>query len=466
MNIHFYLISISIASLFGTTTYAAPTLSHKDQSHTQTTRSDQPIQYAAARPLVSGERVRVRKLTRDMNNVRNGIKTTGPSAYQLQVNVDKIKKRLNQFADALERYPQVSDPDVKAARNAFKSLRAAIIAEFGRGQAQLKKLGNTQKRLATIEANSRKYAAPKPLKPPFSQEDAKTWVKKASEAKTVGEHNLKELATIAELAYLPKNRGTVQQGAPYDSDDVKRLQRMAKGLILQGENGYKSMTEMFKNYERETKMNVFDVPLPDPKGEKNYIYIGGGSTAKEYLDRYQKYIDINQSAGYLEEALGRNSKAQKETVKKIEGIKAQYLANIVTALKSSKLPKPASKNGKMKKIAKKVVETPKYKFGKHGPIVLTTKKITTHEREDSEFDVENVDVSISGDVKLSGTKTTWKYKWKEFKFAVPLKENDKDEWYIWWITAKNFSSGGPTTPLNKWISGKATKGNMILKKNF
>jgi len=41
-----------------------------------------------------------------------------------------------------------------------------------------------------------------------------------------------------------------------------------------------------------------------------------------------------------------------------------------------------------------------------------------------------------------------------------------NEWYIWWITAKNFSSGGARTPLNKWVSGETSKGNRILKKNL
>jgi hypothetical protein len=36
----------------------------------------------------------------------------------------------------------------------------------------------------------------------------------------VAEHNQKQLILIAKLAYLPKNRGTVQSGAAYDKDDV------------------------------------------------------------------------------------------------------------------------------------------------------------------------------------------------------------------------------------------------------
>ncbi|MDA0339570.1 MAG: hypothetical protein O2910_06990, partial [Proteobacteria bacterium] len=67
---------------------------------------------------------------------------------------------------------------------------------------------------------------------------------------------------------------------------------------------------------------------------------------------------------------------------------------------------------------------------------------------------------------LSGTETTWTYKWREFKFATPIKETGSDNWHIWWITAKKYSSGAESTPIGRWISGGATKGSLILKDNF
>ena len=135
------------------------------------------------------------------------------------------------------------------------------------------------------------------------------------------------------------------------------------------------------------------------------------------------------------------------------------------SLESARLPKPASKDKKRIKIAKEILATPKYGFGEHGPIVLTTKKIETKETKDKEFDVEDVDVSIHGDVTLSGTETTWTHKWDEFKFVTPIKDTD-GMWYMWTITAKKFESGYSTTPIGRWVSGKAVKGSQILEENF
>jgi len=105
-------------------------------------------------------------------------------------------------------------------------------------------------------------------------------------------------------------------------------------------------------------------------------------------------------------------------------------------------------------------------LGEHGKVVLTTREVTERERKDSETEIDKAELTSSGDLKMSGSETTWTYKWQEFKFATPIKEPDSDTWYIWWFTAKNFSSGGPRTPLNQWISGEVVKGNLILKKNI
>jgi len=99
-------------------------------------------------------------------------------------------------------------------------------------------------------------------------------------------------------------------------------------------------------------------------------------------------------------------------------------------------------------------------------IVLATKAIVEREKQVSRAEIKEVDVSLSGDITLSETETTWAYKWQEFKFATPLKETNSDDWYICWVVAKKFSSGSEGTPIGEWVSGAATKGDRILEKNF
>lgn len=416
--------------------------------------------------LVSGERVRVKKLTRDMIGVREGIQTTGPSEFQSQTNVSARQQRLKQFSDALTKYPQLNDPDVAAARKEYDALQKALSAEFNRAKSQLTELGNVQERLATLELNSSKYPAPKPLAVPFTQVEAEAWTKASSEARTVAEHNLKELAKIAPLAYLPNNPGTPQNGHPYDAQDVERLTRNAQATLKEVEQNYADMASALKSRLNQIQADLGVRWQDDPASdEKRWTFIGEGK-AEEAETFYNEALAIANSSVSLEKSLGRTPTLALETITTIEKAKAQFAENRKIALESSRLPEAKSNDKKMLKIAEEILTNPKYEFGEHGKIVLTTSEIVEREKKSSEIEIDDAEFTLSGDLKMSGTETTWTYKWKEFKFAVPLKETGKDEWYIWWITAKNFSSGGDKTPLNKWISGNSNKGNPILKKNL
>ena len=416
-------------------------------------------------PLVSGQRVQVKKLARDISSVIDSLGTTGPSVLQSPKKIKAYQKRMKQFANALARYPQADDPDVRTARQNYARLAEKLSNEFKRAKKQLAQLGNVQERLKTIEANSRKYAVPPILSPPFSMEQAKAWVQGASNARTVAEHNIKELNTISQLAYFPDRTGPHQPGHPFDGNDVKQLLWNAKSNLKSVENNYKIMAEGLKNQMLQIEQDVLSRYQENPDSDKRWLFISEGRE-KEIFNLYNKGMAIAQSSVYLERALGRTPEQALKILEKINQAKKDFIRKRNIALETSKLPQAKSKDRKLLAIAKSIVEKKKYGFGEHGRIILTTDKIADRERKESEINIDKADISLGGDLKMSGTQTTWTYRWKEFRFAVPLKETGSDTWYIWWITAKNFSSGGPRTPLNQWISGKADKGNRILAKNL
>ncbi|MGB0743232.1 MAG: hypothetical protein ACPGSB_01790, partial [Opitutales bacterium] len=432
----------------------------------EASKSAAPVEDKEVRPLVSGERVRVKKLARDIQNVSDSLVTTGPSTLQAADEVDARQKRLKQFNEALLRYPQLDDPDVVTARKKYSAYREKLIAEFNRAKEQLAALGNVQVRLATISENARKYSVPAPLQPPFGQADAKEWVAQASNARTVAEHNLKELAQMAPIAYLPETRGTPEGGAAYDAGDLERLQRQAAVALRDVEANYQSMAEDLSRRLAQIESDVLTRWQEDPSEEsKRWLFIAEGS-GDEANKLYDESTVMAQSSVWLERALGREPTEALKVIAKIQAAREAFVRKQEIALKTSRLPKPAAEDKKRMAIAKKILENPDYEFGEFAKIVLTTKDIVERERKDSEIEIDDAEITLGGDLKMSGTETTWTYKWTEFKFATALKETDSDEWYIWWITAKNYSSGGPRTPLNQWISGASTKGNRILKKNL
>lgn len=423
------------------------------------------VQAETPRELVSGERVRVQKLTSDMHQFAASINTKGPSSFQNPDDVAAKQKRFQQFEEAIRRYPQAEDVDVQAARAAFESLRLVLTTEFQRARQQLAELGDVQQRLATLDENSRNYAVPAALEIPFDETQAQAWVTAASQSRTVAEHNLQELASIATLAYLPNNPGTPETGAAYDAQDVARLQRNAEFMLVSINTNYQQMAQSFNHLYIQIDNDVLSRWQFDPVGDKAWHFISDGQP-QTAIETYDAFLRKVQSAVYLEKALGRDASQAQTVAASLSQAKQTFLQNHQAALTASKLPVAKSDDKALITFAKEILANPRYVFGEHGRIVPTTAEITHHERKDSEIDIDKAEISLGGDLKMSGTQTTWHYKWQEFKFAVPLKEVDSDQWYIWWITAKNFSSGSEITPLNQWVSGAAVKGNAILAKNI
>ncbi|MCB1584189.1 MAG: hypothetical protein R3E90_02380 [Marinicella sp.] len=414
-------------------------------------------------PLVSGQIVQVKKLARDIVNVKQSIKNTGPSEFQSAENVKAKQKRFQQFTEALNRYPQLDDPLVQTARAEYMSLQTALKAEFERAKQQLKELGDVQARLTQLQQNFDQYPVPQIMEPPFDAVAVSNWVKQASAARTVGEHNLKELNAIVPLAYLPINPGTPQNGSPFDADDVRRMQNHAKKMQQAVQSNYLTMSGNITNQLKQKIEQVKNRWQENPEGENKWVFlkVDQVSQAKQLFSESKA---LAQSSIYLEQALQQDHSFATEALKVINQAEQQYQANGQLALNSSRLPEAVNDDDDMIEFAEEILERPRYQFGAYGPIVLTTKDIIERESKSSEIDIDKVEV-VGRDLKMSGTETTWTYKWQEFKFATPIKDAD-GTWYIWWITAKKYASGSSITPIGEWVAGQSTQGNPILESNF
>lgn len=418
---------------------------------------------AEVQTLVSGQKVQVKKLTRDIANVRSSIKTTGPSEFQNNTNVKAKQKRFQQFTEALNRYPQVDDPLVKAARDEYFALQNALKAEFERAKQQLAQLGDVQARIRLLQQNFDQYPVPDPMQPPFDAQAVADWVKQASAARTVGEHNLKELNAIAPLAFLPNNPGTPQGGSPFDTDDVRRMQQNAIQMQKAVQNNYQSMSSNISNQLQQKLEQVKTRWQEDPKGDKKWVFLKADQVSQS-KQLFAESKALAETSINLAQALNQDHSAASAALNTIQTAAENYQANSQMALNASVLPEAVIDDDDMTEYAEEILERPRYEFGKYGPIVLTTKAIIERESKSSEIDIDKVEV-VGRDLKMSGTETTWTYKWQEFKFATPIKDDD-GTWYIWWITAKKYSSGSSITPIGEWVAGQSTQGNPILASNF
>ncbi len=310
--------------------------------------------------------------------------------------------------------------------------------------------------------------APGWLPAPFGETEARNWVQKAARAQQTAKQAVAEIQRIAPVANLPLTRGTVQQGAAYDKQDLNRLLRFAEGIQRDVAAAVQQTGANLKTqFEAQDGELAYYREL-DPDNEKHRMnaFLQEGAEAEIYggLDRQLAFAE---SVVAYQRAFGKEpTPASAARVAEIAELRKTYAENRKRALGNSKLPEPKSTDGGRIAIAKQILAEPSYEFGEHGPVVLTTPEIVERSKTVSRAEIKDVDVSLSGDITLSGTETTWNYAWEEFKFATPIKQDGSDEWYIWWITAKKFSSGWERTPIGQWVSGAATKGDLIPRDNF
>lgn len=412
--------------------------------------------------LVSGQKVRVKKLIRDMKAVLASIKTEGPSDLQSAAIVNKFKSTIEKYTNALNRYKDyTSEPLVIEAVQTYKELRSKLSIEFKRAQAQLKQLGNPAELMAAIDAKLQGKKVPKSLIAPFSAEEAQDWYKQINEIKLVSKEVISEVHRIASATNLDLT------GGKYGVQRANSMLHWADKAVRDSEvsitNTATQLNHQFK-FQDKHELPYFRKLDPKNKKDRANAFLQEGAEARIYA-RLDRQLALSKSFTAFDKAVGTVSDEKQARVAEIMALRKKYGEDRIKALGTSKLPKAVSSDNEMLAIAKDIVETPSYELGQHGPIVLTTKEIVTREQEVSRDTIKDVDVSLSGNITWSGSRETWNYKWQEFKFATPIKDNNGD-WYIWWITAKNYSSGASTTPINKWISGRMTKGSLILEKNF
>lgn len=426
-------------------------------------------QAAAGAELVSGQRVRVQKLARDISNVTAAVVITGPSELQSADRVGKYNKRLQQFADALARFEAYKlDPDVITAATSYQQLITKLGTEQQRAQGQLAELGDVQKRIAAINNSLRSNPSPGVLYPPFNEPDAKAWIAQLSNAKKTAVDKISDINAIASIAFLPENTGVPQDGSPYDEKDLLSLARYAEGIVAQVNESISTTQNTLKQrFDFQNKVELTSLREMDPNNDQHRanLYLKEGSEG-EILAQIDKQMALAQSIASYQRAFGKeptsNTKARLE---EITTIKSNYLTDRQTLLGESKLPTAASENTERLAIAAEILANKDYGFNEHGPVVLTTAEIVNREKDVSRDTIKDVDVSLSGTITLSGTRESWHYEWDEFKFATPLKD-DNGQWHIWWITAKKYASGWEKTPIGQWVSGSTVQGSLILPENF
>lgn len=426
-----------------------------------------PSSGSVAKQMLSQQRVRIKKIKRDIEAVIDVLNKGGVKPFQSKEYVNKYKKSYERHQQSLAKYDSFRvDAAVEDAHSSLKAM--ANMLAFGQQEVakNMSSLGDVQARLKKIDANMHALKLPVMPQIPLQKGVTKNWLDQLAKIRLNVIDDYQQLETIKKQAHLPNNRFTVQQGADYDMNDVSRMQR---GIKSTSSSIKADIATMSSNIEANIKMiynnlSRIDILSPTDANAQSNHFLGKGS-AKRVRASLQKDLDLVAEAMAYAQYLKQQDSLRKKQVlsDKIKRSMNLYEENYQLALKTISLPKAASTDSRLLSIAKKALANKKYGVGQIKKMVINSDKVH-RSKTTSSAKFDDIDVSLSGKVTLTGTETTYHYEWDEFQ--VTTVEPADGKLYLFYNSLKYYTSGSTTTPLNRWILAKRIQGSEIPEQNL
>lgn len=420
---------------------------------------------ASNQPMISQYRVRIQKIQRDIASVFDTMDKGGVKPFQDPSYVQKFETSAQRFRESLSTYdPWKTDPDVVRAEEELQKLVNMIT--FGKELAAKERaeLGDVQSKLATVESQYRQLKQPPTPQEPFAQGSLSQWLTGLATTRQAAAKLYEPLPVIKERAYLPNNTGVVQSGAAYDFNDVIRLENGILGLVNNIDSELKKFSEyltfLMKNVREEVQYFTQFDPADEQDQVSHFLSEGRADEVRAQLNRAMD--NVAEAANYAK-LLNDPSHGERAGLHmEIEGILQNYEAQYQKARELIRMPEAVSTDSELTRIAKECLAQYDYIGHIERMVINAPKRHLSKETSEEKFD--DVDVSLSGTVTLTGTKTTWFYEWDEFQVATAEPVGEK--YYIFYNTLKYFTSGASTTPLNRWVLSGRLQGPEIPRENL
>lgn len=424
-----------------------------------------PSTNSAPKQMISQYRVRIKKMARDMESNMQSMDKAGVKPFQDSEYVAQYQKSANGFREALSKYSEFhDDPDVVATHAKLAEYENMIA--FGQNHAakELAELGDVQAQLAAMDQTMHNLKLPPAPQEPYGEGVLNQWISDLIPIRQKAIQVFEPLPQIKERAHLPVDRLTVGQGGAYDYNDVLRIESGLTDVVSSIDKGVKDFTAQLDNKLRILEQGLAYYEDYDPTNsdhQSNYFLQEG--RADEIRSRLGKDLTTANEATSFAKRLNHDTYAARVAlVTKVQATLDQYEANYQKARELVRMPKAATKDSKLTKIAKETLANYDY-VGEIERMVINTEKVH-RSKETSEEKYDDIDVSLSGTVTLTGTKTTYYYEWDQFQVATAEPVGGK--YYIFYNTLKYFTQGASTTPLNQWIISGRLQSSEIPKANI
>ncbi|MDF2366645.1 hypothetical protein [Sneathiella sp.] len=422
---------------------------------------------SAPKQMISQQRVHIKKLKRDVESATDTVDKAGPKPFQDPTYVEKVDNAVGRFQGTYAKFTDFKDdPDVVAAANALATLENMVA--FGKDHAakELAELGDVQARLTEINGYIRQLKIPPTPEQPFEKGQLAQWLRDLAKTRKAAVSIYQPIPEITKRAYLPNNVGTVEQGAPYDLQDVDRFDRYLREVVGNIDNGVRTFTANLTHtvqFETENLSYYDNFDPTDPQQQmQQFLLAGRADEIRQELAG--KHLLVSEAAEYAKLLKHDTYDDRVTLLARVEDVASRYESNYKKARELVRMPKAATTDSDLTDIAMETLKSPDYGYvGEIKRLVINTEKAhRTKKTSTAEFD--KVDVSSTGTVTLSGTETTYFYEWDQFQVATAEPAGDK--FYIFYTTLKYYTSGAERTPLNQWIISGRIQGSEIPEQNI
>ncbi len=425
---------------------------------------------SAPKEMISQHQIRVKKIKRDVESVFDTMDKAGMKPFQDPKYVQKYQQSLDRYKQAIKKYQDfAAHPTIISAQESMAKLEKMIA--FGQQQAakDLTVLGDVQTRLRKINDIVKKLKMPTVPRIPFKKGEIGQWLAELGTIRQVGSKTFKPLPQIQKMAYLPNTRFTVEQTGTYEMDDVNRLDHSLRGMASKIETDLKKFRDDLQvnveHAERDLSMMQGYDPTKEEDRLKHFLYEGRAEEIKGRLA--SQHLLVSEAITFSQRMKSKDLDARQKLLQRVEKATTQYQSNFNKALSLARMPTPVSTDEALLTIARKALKNaipPGYDtVGEIKRIVITSKKVhrandVTHETFD------DIDVSSSGNITMSGTAITHHFEWDEYKVVSAEKVGDKH--YIYYTSLAYYTEGGQKTKLNQWVVTGRLKGAEIPAKNI
>jgi len=289
---------------------------------------------------------------------------------------------------------------------------------------------------------------PKTPKIPPPEGSLRTWLKQLSTLRKKAVTAYKPIPNLKKTAHLPNNRQTVDSGAPYDMNDLNRIQRGLKKFIGSIDTQVKNMSNNLKANVDMVYLNLKDkrsdrIPFDYPLVKEAAIF----AKMLNKKDDYAKYSDLLSALDAASSVASNKAKDK---------------------LQARRMPKAVANNKELLNVVRDILA--KYKPNEYeneiGQIkrmaITTNKQRMTEDRSNSRLDTSSK--VVLGERVIGVTTTTYHYVWDEFN--VTTLEKVKGKFYLISHKFKYYKSGPKSHKLNRWLLAYRGMGTEILKANI